>query len=163
MRGFWLGNILWVPWSSLYVFSYDHLKDLLSLKTTKYTLTTSTGETSENNNTEIKSFSAINEKNEEINLSSNFVSYGICSMLSSTFACILTHPIDLIRTQLQVRSGANIESEINIKSTQIVKEIFQKEGLKGFLKGLGSRIAVLAPQTALVWIIYEKLNHFIHD
>lgn len=47
----------------------------------------------------------------------------------------------------------------NIFST--IKIILQEEGLRGFLRGLGANIAIVAPSAAISWASYESIKKFL--
>lgn len=47
----------------------------------------------------------------------------------------------------------------NIFST--VKIILQEEGLRGFLRGLGANVTIVAPSAAISWASYEQIKGFL--
>eukprot|EP01024_Parvocaulis_polyphysoides_P060872 TRINITY_DN6681_c0_g1_i2.p3 TRINITY_DN6681_c0_g1~~TRINITY_DN6681_c0_g1_i2.p3 ORF type:complete len:117 (+),score=7.16 TRINITY_DN6681_c0_g1_i2:36-353(+) len=82
--------------------------------------------------------------------------FAFCSGISATFAVILTHPMDVVKTRYQV---INKHEGVNIWS--VLQQTVRSEGLQIFHKGLLARILTIAPQSALSWMIYESVKKII--
>lgn len=72
--------------------------------------------------------------------------------LAGGFAAGLTTPLDVIKTLLQTR-GTSTDKQIRNASGLIeaYKIIRQREGFKGFFRGLKPRIITTMPSTAICW------------
>ncbi|KAJ4954733.1 hypothetical protein NE237_011516 [Protea cynaroides] len=76
--------------------------------------------------------------------------------IAATFVC----PLDVIKTRFQVHGLPKLGNR-NIKGSLIVgslKQIFQKEGLRGMYRGLSPTVLALLPNWAVYFTIYEQLK-----
>jgi asparaginyl-tRNA synthetase len=72
--------------------------------------------------------------------------------LAGGFAAGLTTPLDVIKTLLQTRGTAEDVELRNVKGlTQAAAIIKQRDGYKGFFRGLKPRIITTMPSTAICW------------
>jgi len=84
-------------------------------------------------------------------------------LLSGTLAAVpaslLTNPMDLVKTRIQVasRPGEEIYSGIG----DCIRKIHQNEGPAAFFKGSFPRVARIAPQFGLSLFAYEKFSQLI--
>lgn len=79
--------------------------------------------------------------------------------LAGTTATLVLYPMDLLRRRAQVFYGTNKQSQTAYKnSVHMVREIFYREGLSGFQKGLGPCILKVAPTFAITFALNEKLK-----
>ena len=90
----------------------------------------------------------VNKSRSERQLS--FYYFGI-SAVSSAVGSILTCPLDVIKTRYQVNNN-------NLRDC--VKEIIIKDGLKGFLRGMGARVSWIVPSCSLTMLFYEKFKKY---
>lgn len=91
-----------------------------------------------------------------------------------TIAAITVAPADVIKTRLQM----TIDSEVNflrlliymkkhkiLTATEIARDLWLKEGFKGFFRGIGARVFRVAPACALMISSYElckiKIQKFL--
>ncbi|TRX88586.1 hypothetical protein FHL15_010537 [Xylaria flabelliformis] len=72
------------------------------------------------------------------------------------FAAALTTPMDVIKTMLQTRGTAS-DAELRSVNGFVAgcKLLYQREGLRGFFKGVRPRIVTTMPSTAICWSAYE--------
>lgn len=72
--------------------------------------------------------------------------------LAGGFAAGLTTPLDVIKTLLQTR-GTSTDKQIRNASglMEAYRIIRQREGFKGFFRGLKPRIITTMPSTAICW------------
>jgi hypothetical protein len=72
--------------------------------------------------------------------------------LAGGFAAALTTPLDVIKTLLQTRGSAH-DAELRTVSGlfQAARIIRQREGWKGYFRGLKPRIITTMPSTAICW------------
>ena len=84
-------------------------------------------------------------------------------LLSGTLAAVpaslLTNPMDLVKTRIQVanRPGEEVYSGIG----DCIRKIHQTEGPAAFFKGSVPRVARIAPQFGLSLFAYEKVSQLI--
>lgn len=137
MRGYWLSNTLWLPWSTIYAGVYGHFKSALEAKYP--------------NGTHAGTMSHIPG-----------VGIALCAGSAATVASVLTHPLDVLKTQVQVLSGTPGHVK-NASSADFLRLLWHQEGWHGLRRGLGVRIATIAPQTALGWTIYEGVKDLMKE
>lgn len=77
----------------------------------------------------------------------------ISGATSGTVAAVVTHPFDLVKTQLQAKSSGQQNQTISI-----LKGILKNEGVQGLFKGLSPRIAKVAPACGLMIGSYEAVG-----
>lgn len=72
------------------------------------------------------------------------------------FAAGLTTPMDVIKTMLQTRGTA---SDLELRNVNGFmggcRLLYNREGLRGFFKGVKPRIITTMPSTAICWSAYE--------
>lgn len=74
-----------------------------------------------------------------------------CSTLAAALATMLTHPLDVVKTQLQVLSTG----EEALDSMTVVRRLLRDEGLRGFYRGFAARLLTVSPSAGLAWLFYE--------
>ena len=79
--------------------------------------------------------------------------------LAAIPASLLTNPMDLVKTRLQVasRPGEVIYTGIG----DCIRKVYQNEGPAAFLKGSIPRVCRIAPQFGISLFAYEKLSQLI--
>lgn len=79
------------------------------------------------------------------------------------FAAGLTTPMDVIKTMLQTRGTASDPQLRNVNSFWAgCQLLFQREGFRGFFKGMRPRVVTTMPSTAICWSAYEfSKSYFI--
>eukprot|EP00884_Botryococcus_braunii_P017889 jgi/Botrbrau1/4784/Bobra.0325s0007.1 len=128
-RGYWLTNSVWLPWSMLYAAVYG----------------------------EAKKAAALRLGCEEAQLPA--VAIVAASAGSAGFAGLLTHPLDVVKTRLQVLSAVTGQGHISAGS--VVEDLYRSAGLRAFAAGLGTRSLHLACSTALSWVLYEEAKQYL--
>ena len=97
-----------------------------------------------------------------------FFYYFLCASISGTIASIITNPMDVVKTRLQVQSTlsgmqADISSEtVDVKYKDLmssVKKIFKQEGIHSFSKGMLPRAIQASMSSALSWVSYEFIKN----
>lgn len=78
----------------------------------------------------------------------------ISAAFAATFATLLTHPFDVVKTRMQ------LDPVINKSFIKTLTLIAKKEGLVGFLSGIGPRLARKPLQSMITWIVFEQLTKF---
>ncbi|EFA75113.1 mitochondrial substrate carrier family protein [Heterostelium album PN500] len=82
---------------------------------------------------------------------------GIAGSFSGMAEETAGYPLELVKTRLQVHSNPNI-SFLNV-----VREVYQKEGVVGMFRGLSSPLVASAMISAIQFTSFEKTNHFLHE
>jgi Mitochondrial carrier protein len=72
------------------------------------------------------------------------------AFISASLAAIVSNPMDVIHTRVQIRTV--------VSARDIVKEIIRDDGWKGFGRGMGSRVLWAAPSMAISIAIWETLK-----
>uniref|UniRef100_S4RV58 Solute carrier family 25 member 44b n=1 Tax=Petromyzon marinus TaxID=7757 RepID=S4RV58_PETMA len=80
----------------------------------------------------------------------HLVLQAVAGPMASVTASVLTNPMDVIRTRLQVEGRSSI--------LEALRQLWAQEGMWGFTKGLSARIASSAPTSMLVVLGYETLK-----
>ena len=68
--------------------------------------------------------------------------------LAGSVAAIITNPLDILKTKLQVDPAAK-----NLRS--VFRALRKEHGYRGFAVGMGPRILSHAPRASLSFILYE--------
>lgn len=72
------------------------------------------------------------------------------------FAAGLTTPMDVIKTMLQTRGTATDPELRSVNGfTAGCRLLYQREGVRGFFKGMRPRVVTTMPSTAICWTAYE--------
>ena len=76
--------------------------------------------------------------------------------LAGAVAGAVTTPLDVAKTLLQTR-GTSADAEIRHANgmKDAFRIIWQRDGLKGFARGLAPRVLTFMPSNALCWLSYE--------
>ncbi|KAI0820805.1 mitochondrial carrier [Trametes gibbosa] len=84
--------------------------------------------------------------------------------LSGAVAGAVTTPLDVAKTILQTR-GTSADPEIrHVRGlADAFRIIWQRDGLKGFARGLSPRVLTFMPSNALCWLSYEFFKAAIRD
>ncbi|WFD38032.1 Fe(2+) transporter [Malassezia japonica] len=92
------------------------------------------------------------------------MSHALAGGFAGAAAAALTTPLDVAKTLLQTR-GCSPDVEIRNATSMIqaFKIIQQREGLRGFWRGLTPRIFTHMPSNALCWLSYEGFRFMLRD
>lgn len=83
--------------------------------------------------------------------------YFLASSTSKIISTCLFYPLQVVRSRLQVVSSSN-----KLKSaTRLSIQMYQREGVSSFYKGLSANIIRVLPATCTTFIIYEKVKQFL--
>jgi solute carrier family 25 protein 38 len=75
----------------------------------------------------------------------------LCKMVAGVLACAITHPADVVKTQMQLYPGRNTSFRGTVVS------VAGQSGFGGFMTGFAPRMIRRTLVTALAWTIYEKV------
>ncbi|KAL1921857.1 uncharacterized protein VTP21DRAFT_10499 [Calcarisporiella thermophila] len=82
--------------------------------------------------------------------------------LSGAVAAAATTPLDVVKTLLQTRGQATDPRIQNCSGFwQGAQLVYERNGPRGFFRGLQPRILAHMPSTALSWSVYEAAKYFI--
>lgn len=82
-------------------------------------------------------------------------------MISGAFAgfacCLVTNPLDVAKTRLQVLDARQSEHRLRIKNGiwPMMSDIMRKEGIRGLYRGIAARLIVCIPGSAISFVAYE--------
>ncbi|KAL2877531.1 Fe(2+) transporter [Colletotrichum sp. CLE4] len=77
------------------------------------------------------------------------------------FAAALTTPMDVIKTMLQTRGTATDPALRNVNGFMAgCRLLYEREGFRGFFKGVRPRVVTTMPSTAICWSAYEACKAY---
>ena len=103
-------------------------------------------------------FSVYEEIKKRLNPSGEYspVTHVVAGGLSGGVAAGVTTPLDVAKTLLQTRGRSE---DLDIQRARGMLDAFriiwQRDGLKGFTRGLSPRVLTFMPSNALCWLSYE--------
>ncbi|GAA5864473.1 hypothetical protein JCM1840_000512 [Sporobolomyces johnsonii] len=136
-RGYWLGNVLFIPNISVYWMVYESLK-------TRFIPGYSSLHSSSNSYSQ--------EPLPGIPLTAR---YTLCSVIACSIAACATNGIEVVQARWQT-SGGKVQGGIR----GIVKELYRQGGVMAFSRGLGVRIAYAIPANGISMTVYESLKRW---
>ncbi|MEW5299936.1 MAG: hypothetical protein WDW38_002758 [Sanguina aurantia] len=137
LKGYWATNVVWVPWSALYLAGYELAKTAAAKS-----LGTQDGASSSPDSIQPPSTLPVP------------VLFA-CSAAAASAAAVLTHPMDVVKTRLQVLSASTSVAAADLTSWSVFRQL-AAEGPRALLtSGLTARILTLAPGTAISWVVYD--------
>ena len=83
--------------------------------------------------------------------------YLYLSALSKMFAGSITYPYQVVRARLQTYDAqAKYDG-----AWDVVRQVFKREGIGGFYKGLGPNIVRVLPSTCVTFLVYENTKFYL--
>mmetsp|Transcript_105458 Transcript_105458/g.264029 ORF Transcript_105458/g.264029 Transcript_105458/m.264029 type:complete len:285 (-) Transcript_105458:230-1084(-) len=79
-----------------------------------------------------------------------------CGLASSSLAMIVSYPLMVVRTRLQVQGASQYTGPADC-----LRKTVEHEGLRGLLRGIGPNLAKAAPAAAVNFALYEFLRDSI--
>lgn len=90
-------------------------------------------------------------------------SHLFCGSVAGISSTLITNPLDVARTRLQLFEIQNQYDKDSIRQgfLKVLKDIYKNEGLAGLYKGLRPRILIKIPGSAFAFLGYEYLKDFV--
>ncbi|OBT83745.1 hypothetical protein VE02_07186 [Pseudogymnoascus sp. 03VT05] len=89
------------------------------------------------------------------------VTHCAAGAVAGGFAAALTTPMDVVKTMLQTRGSASDAALRNVNGfVEGCKLLHQREGYRGFFKGVKPRVITTMPSTAICWSGYEACKAY---
>ncbi|KFY52877.1 hypothetical protein V497_08435 [Pseudogymnoascus sp. VKM F-4516 (FW-969)] len=89
------------------------------------------------------------------------VTHCAAGAVAGGFAAALTTPMDVVKTMLQTRGSASDAALRNVNGfVEGCKLLHQREGYRGFFKGVRPRVITTMPSTAICWSGYEACKAY---
>lgn len=85
------------------------------------------------------------------------IDFLVISSLSKIFAGCITYPYQLLRARLQTYDAAVLYRGV----ADAIRQIWRKEGLSGFYKGLGPNLLRVLPSTWVTFLVYENTKIYL--
>lgn len=139
--GFWRGTVVTLmrdlPFSAVYWTIYERLRVAIARNDARYT--------------------------QRSYLTTQFAYPFATGAISAGVSCVLTHPIDVIKTTTQAGTqSASLNGqiyEVSLLPNQIGQSIYKAHGLAGFWVGLVPRLIKIVPSCAILLGTYELSRH----
>jgi hypothetical protein len=152
-RGFVTMNALWLPWNCIYLTLYEEAK-----RRVYYWKKASLSLDHSSSNTGVLTDPPLHEV-------LPLWAFPMCSSTCAVVASVVTHPIDVVKTRLQVLTASSQNSSGNDSSNNnrltarhVAKVLFQSEGLKGFTRGMIARVSTIGFGSTISWGTYELIK-----
>lgn len=87
------------------------------------------------------------------------VDFLLLSGLAKIFAAVMSYPYQVIRTRLQIYDAGKAYKG----SRDVVTQVWRREGIKGFYKGLAPNLLRVMPSTWVTFLVYEKTRLYLPD
>lgn len=163
-RGYWTMNALWMPWNLIYLSTYEAAKRRIyrwQLGKLRADRRGAAGSTSGSGG----SYSNMDTGNINVSVVEDLPMsqvlpvwvFPLCSSSCAALAAVATHPLDVVKTRLQVLTAAE-RGQKRRSSWQVAGELWRAEGMKGFTRGAGARIATLSVGSSISWFCYEMVK-----
>lgn len=90
-------------------------------------------------------------------------SHLVCGSLAGISSVLVTNPLDVARTRLQLLECRHAGDRRHIKGgfVSVLLDAYKNEGLQGLYKGARPRILIKIPGSAMAFLGYEYLKDFV--
>ncbi|KAJ6232216.1 s-adenosylmethionine carrier protein [Anaeramoeba flamelloides] len=103
----------------------------------------------------------LNQPKDKNNKELGALNYIISSTCATLTSATLTIPFDVLKTKMQTRRFVENGNEKYGTIFRAAKTIYTEEGLRGFVKGLGTKLSVIVPASAATFTIYESIISYL--
>jgi len=83
--------------------------------------------------------------------------YLLLSALAKVFAGVSTYPYQVVRARLQMYEAGATYTGVQ----DVVRQVWRREGSRGFYKGLGPNIVRVLPSTCVTFLVYENTRYYL--
>ena len=155
-RGYWTMNALWMPWNLIYLSTYEAAKRrIYRWQLAKLRAERGSGGTYNSTNGNNSNVSVVGDL--PMSQVLPVWAFPVCSSSCAALAAVATHPLDVVKTRLQVLTAAE-KGQKRRSAWQVAGELWAAEGVKGFTRGAGARIATLSVGSSTSWFCYEMVK-----
>lgn len=81
----------------------------------------------------------------------------MCGALSGTLSTMVTFPFDTVRRRMQIQ-GQHFALDERVSSTQMIRSLLKKDGIKGFYRGITPEVMKVIPMVGTMFTVYEYLK-----
>ncbi|KAJ3445793.1 solute carrier family [Anaeramoeba flamelloides] len=93
----------------------------------------------------------------EVNVMLGPINHAVSSTLATLIATAVSAPFDVLKYKMQTRRFTQNGNEKYGNIFKSFKTVWSEEGVRGFAKGLSTKLALLVPSTAFTFVVYEGL------
>ncbi|XP_066313900.1 uncharacterized protein [Miscanthus floridulus] len=84
-----------------------------------------------------------------------------CGSLSGIASSTATFPLDLVKRRMQLQGAAGTASVQKSTITRTIRDILQREGLRGFYRGIAPEYLKVVPSVGIAFMTYETLKSLL--
>lgn len=161
-RGFLAMNCLWMPWNLIYLTLYEAGKRRVYEYRRREHGTLDDVETKRRYSVRSEDGEAGEAGVEVYEVSPRVLaeelptwSYPLCSSAAAAVAAVATHPIDCIKTNMQVQASLTGKRQT---ASAVAGELWRSGGVRGFAKGLPARTVTMVVGTGMSWMTFEQVK-----
>jgi solute carrier family 25 citrate transporter 1 len=161
-RGYWAMNALWMPWNLIYLPLYEASKRRVyhwQRRRQAEGQARGGGVRHQPAGVEEGGAGGVVVLHTDLPLSQVLPAWAfpLCSSTSAAVAAVVTHPVDVVKTRLQVLSAAEAGRERRT-AVGVARELHLAEGAAGFGRGMAARVATLSVGSTVSWFVYEMVK-----
>lgn len=93
------------------------------------------------------------------NITEGFLLHLSASMMTGVIATAVSAPFDIVKSRMMVQKENSPRLYTN--SLQCLYKVVHTEGIRGLYKGWAAMYARLGPQTAITFVVYEKMRQLV--
>jgi solute carrier family 25 (mitochondrial folate transporter), member 32 len=90
----------------------------------------------------------------------NYTDIIIASSISKVVASVVAYPHEVLRSQFQDK---NHDKNKKVNLLKEIKIIYNKHGLNGFYKGMGTNLIRVVPSASITLTSFEFFNEYLHN
>ncbi|KAI8053402.1 mitochondrial carrier domain-containing protein [Syncephalis plumigaleata] len=84
----------------------------------------------------------------------------VCGMISGTTGAVAVYPLSLVRTRLQAQGTPGHPTTYS-GAFDVIRVTLQREGIRGFYKGLVPTLVKVVPAVGISYTVYEKTKTYL--
>ena len=94
----------------------------------------------------------------DINEKATFWQHFVCSTGASTTCILVSSPMDVIKTRIQIK-----DFKEKVRGGEIVKNIVKREGIRAFFKGIGPKLLTIGPKLTFSFTVAQYFIQYFDD